>query len=222
MHWALAAHIERNADVIRESNARTRIASAALFALSLVAIDAGTAHASGIVCPVAYASAVTLNAGCQIGGDHNDFLAPLQVNEDSLFGYDDWVFAGKAVGTSTDEPVIDIGFGATGNGLGGEWFVDDDLWTGLGIANLMIVMKGGAANQPGGFLAFLIETGETEGTYVSPFVNLRNPTVLTGISHLSAYVRQDEGEDVPEPASLALVGIGLLAAAARLRRGSRA
>jgi len=208
--------------VMTGTHLSTRVRLAAAFAAGLFAIAPGPADAAGIACPGAYSGGVSPSTACQVGGAHNDFLDPLQVNEDSLFGFDDWVFAGKALESDTDAATVDIGFGAVGTNLSGEWFVDGGVWTDPGISHLMLVLKGGRPHQPGGFLAYLIETGATEGTYVSPFVNLNNPQAgFTGISHISAYVRA-QPTDVPEPASVTLVGFGLLATAASLRRRSRA
>lgn len=202
---------------MNDTNLSTATCLATAFAAAVFALAAVPAHAAGIACPVAYENGVTVSTACQIGGAHNDFLEPLQVNEDALFDFEDWQFAGKAL-DSNDPAVVDIGFGVVGNGLGGTWSVDDNTWTTLGVTHLMLVLKGGRAHQPeDGYLAYLIETGATSGTYNSPFVNLNNPQAgLTGISHISAYVRQGT-TTVPEPASLTLFGLGLGAACLRRR-----
>jgi hypothetical protein len=45
---------------------------------------------AGLICD---ADAVTGTTGCELGSTNNDYLNPLQVNLDSMFGFKDRVFA---------------------------------------------------------------------------------------------------------------------------------
>ena len=137
-----------------------------------------------------------------------------------MFGFNDWQFAGKAFEA---ESGLDIGLSVAGGPISGIWSIDD-VWTSQGISDLMLVFKGGVPKDPGNFVGYLIDTGATSGSYITPF---RTPTGRGGaadISHMSAYVRIGDSSDttgdvteVPEPASLLLFGAGL----AMLARASR-
>jgi hypothetical protein len=199
-------------------------------AASSVFVGTESAGAASITCPALIGNSphiadnVTPSTGCEIGGTNNDFLGSdptlFQVNVDAMFGFDDWQFAGKAFEA---ESGLDIGLSVTGGPISGTWSIDD-VWTSQGISDLMLVFKGGVPKDPGNFVGYLIGTGATSGSYVTPF---RTPTGRGGaadISHMSAYVRIGDSSDttgdvteVPEPASLLLFGAGL----AMLARASR-
>lgn len=179
---------------------------------------AGTASA-GTICEMSIENKLTPNMGCETGNTNNDFLNPPQVNIDMMFGYDDWVFAEKDDDIDgTDETDIDVGFTLTGDTLGGEWSIDD-IW-GL-YDSVMIVIKGGGGNiNPNVYVGYLIEFGETMGSFMTPFANANNGNEAN-ISHMSIYVRGEPRQSVPEPSTLMLLGLGLVGiGVARRRRQS--
>jgi hypothetical protein len=155
---------------------------------------------------------VLANAGCELGSTNNDFLNPLQVNLDSMFGFSDWIFAEKVL--EDPEEDIDIGLVLTGNEQSGTWSIND-VWDTY--SHVMLVFKGGGGNiEPSEYVGYLLVNGDTSGTYMTPFSNLNNGNP-TDISHVSGYVRvKPPGEIIPEPASISLVG--LLLGALALRR----
>ena len=155
---------------------------------------------------------VLANAGCELGETNNDFLHdPLQVNKDSMFGYTDWHFAEKVL--EDPEEYIDIGLVLTGGVQNGTWSIND-VWDTY--SHVMLVFKGGGGNiEPSKYVGYLLVNGDTSGTYMTPFSNLNNGNP-TDISHVSGYVRvKPPGEEIPEPASIALVGLLLGAIAIR-------
>jgi hypothetical protein len=156
---------------------------------------------------------VTPSAGCQIGTVNNDNPLPGQVNADAMFGFTDWIFAEK--GFDTDEH-IDVGFTILGDGQSGSWSLDAGIWDIY--SDVMLVIKGGSGNTiPPFYVGYLLEDGEAAGTYLSPFFNgLRRKD----ISHITVYVRGDGDTSVPEPTTLALIGLGLVGLAFFRRRRS--
>jgi hypothetical protein len=194
-----------------------------LVACAVLGAFPGRASAAGITCSATIgfnppiADNVTPSTGCELGSTNNDSLgsdpALYQVNQDGMFGFDDWLFAGKAPSGSEAEDA-DIGFSVVGNSISGTWSIAD-LWSTLPISHLMLVFKGGN-HEPDTYVAYLIEVGATEGDYLTPFKH-HSRDQATDISHISAYVRQGTST-IPEPSALALLGFGLTAAARRLRR----
>ena len=146
---------------------------------------------------------VSPSAGCQIGTTNNDNPLPDQVNEDQMFGFTDWIFGEKAF---DDAEEIDVGFEVDGNGKMGTWLLDGSIWELY--ANVLLILKGGSGNTtPPFYVGYLIEEGSTSGSYLSPFSNNGRPK---DISHLTVYVRGDGDTQVPEPTTLALIGLGLV------------
>jgi hypothetical protein len=153
---------------------------------------------------------VSANAGCQIGSTNNDKIAPPQVNADQMFGHSDWIFGEKSDGDQN----IDVGLEIFGTAMSGIWFIDDSIWDIY--SDVMIVLKGGAAQKPGQYVGYLLQEGQDWGTYLSPFMN---GSRRTNISHISIYLRGGANA-VAEPATLALLGLGLVGIAYLRRRRS--
>jgi hypothetical protein len=197
---------------------RTSLA-AILFVAAFVAFAAQPAQASGITCSAALASKVTPTTACEIGSTNNDTLggdpAGYQVNLDEMFGFDDWLFAEKGFDT---EELVDFGLTLTGDAISGTWSIDD-VWTTLGVTEIMFVFKDGA-HIPDTYVGYLLLTGATSGTYMSPFTHSSGSGVPTEISHISVYYRIGD-RTVPEPSLLALLGLGVGASARRYYRRRR-
>ena len=156
---------------------------------------------------------------CQNGIGKNDFLHPLAVNEQSFFGFDDWLLAEKQNTPGALESEFDAGWtvGPLGGSPTGTWAFDTWLWSAYD--DIMIVLKGGKTNNNGQDIRF-------SGYLLDQLNQPTNGTWDTGgknVSHLSLYVRggstPPSGGTIPEPASLALVTAGLIGLARR--RGLR-
>lgn len=197
---------------------RALAATAAVAAL-LGIVSVRPAHASGIACGVSISGKVTPTTACEIGSTNNDQLGPTpadyQVNKDEIFGFDDWLFAEKGFDS---EELVDFGLTLTGDAISGTWSIDD-VWTTLGVTEIMFVFKDGT-HIPDKYVAYLLLTGATSGTYMTPFTHMSGSGVPTEISHISVYYRIGEA-DVPEPSVLALLGFGLAASARRYYRSRR-
>jgi hypothetical protein len=159
---------------------------------------------------------VSNNRGCEIlqplDGKANDDLA--LINSIGFFGITNWLANGK-YDSLTSSSGVDTStlFNFTGGkGSGTYSYVGPALPPG----DVMLVFKDGADTN---LVAYLLQQ-PYGGTYSSPFTNPPFPTSngqTKDISHISVYYRNgtnggsgDPTGDVPEPATLALVGLGLL------------
>jgi hypothetical protein len=157
---------------------------------------------------------VSNNRGCEIlqplDGKANDDLA--LINSIGFFGITNWLANGKW--DSTDTGFVDSStlFNFTGGATSGTYsYVGPALPPG----DVMFVFKDGADTN---LVAYLLQQ-PYGGTYSTPFTNPPFPTnngQTKNISHISVYYRNGtnggsgDPTDVPEPATLALVGLGLL------------
>lgn len=154
-------------------------------------------------------SDVTGSIDCAKGSDKNDKWSAVkeQVNEDSMFGFTDWLFLEKYDVDDGAEQNVDIGLIVTitpdKDNREGTWDIDDWLKPDgmTEYANLMIVLKGGTGNYAGYLLDDV--TKPISGEWFTDSV------LDAGLSHLSIY-GQGTSTPVPEPATMLLLGAGLI------------
>ncbi len=155
-----------------------------------------------ISCDTSIANNVTSSNTCQLGSTNNDFLNPLQVNVDEMFGFDDWQFGQKAFDGDMD---IDFGLSILGGTISGSWSIND-VWGSY--SDVMIVLKGGAGNNTvTSYVGYLLTQESISGTYLTPFANANNGNPKN-ISHMSIYAR-GPAVLVSEPAILVLLFAGM-------------
>jgi hypothetical protein len=165
-------------------------------------LQAAPVKAIGLTCDMSYANKVDaagslVNLGCERGTTNNDKLNPLQVNQDSLFGFSDWNFFGK-------DNLSD------NNTKFGEYNLNSRVQNSW--SDIMLVLKGGNGNINTktyvGYLLAQDNLGGWTGDWNSPFSNNNNGNIKD-VSHISLYYREGATE-VPTPALLpGLIGMGV-------------
>ena len=151
-----------------------------------------SANAAWLDCGAyAEANGIQPNAGCTVSDSATqDFLNtdPMTVNDEGgAFGYTDWAYFHK----------VD---GGNAGGQSGTWSVPDNAYS-----QVMAIFKSGQGTYLTGYLLL-----GTSGNWTTPFqVSGPDGDIIRDNSHITYYGRMGEFE-VPEPATLGLLGLGLL------------
>jgi len=121
----------------------------------------------------------------------------------------DYEFASKNEGGSGSAP-----FGLTYNQDGGSgiWGFDASFWDTYSAG--AIGFKFGTGNEPDEWFVYSLVDGVFNGNW--QFVNVNGKG--GGLSHVNLYAIQGDDHKVPEPATLALIGVGLFLMGVAMRR----
>lgn len=193
----------------------------------------GAAYANGISCASA-AGTIEDNVEGAIECEYGSLSPPVNpaseenfLETNAFFGIDNWTYAGKSdlVGGSPAEggesPDINF-FASSGSGLSGIWTIDQVAFSNWDSISLLFkdgLISGGDAP----IVTYLIDIpatgvacsgGNCVGEWQSPFTQppfggLGGPNAHA-VSHITAFVSGGNPSTVPAPATLALLGIGLL------------
>lgn len=153
--------------------------------------------------PVAVGSCSTANVSgsvdCEGPFAPNANTSESDFNARMIFGHDDWSFLSKYEEKENKTTGVNINlFYDSSSGA----FSLDSL-EGMGFSNIALAFKQGPS-----YAAYLFDPGSfpTAGTYFLSW--FKGGT--TDLSHLDVYTRGGGGKEVPEPVSMALLGLGLL------------
>ena len=113
---------------------------------------------------------------------------------------DDFLNAGNTGWTDVTAQATTFGFSQSGSS--GSFFFNPNLWNTF--SEIAIGFKFGTGNQPDEWFVYLLQDNVSSGLW--QFVNTFGKG--GGLSHLTFYA--GEGTTVPEPATLTLLGLGLL------------
>ena len=179
------------------------------FAAAVVCLSLSAGNsASAAVCPADVSNRVTQDdwatsvSGCELGSVNDDNPAPDAVNNDALFGVDNWALF--------DQTAFPPGHRK------GDWELPDDFWETNEQA--LLVLKGGHNGSTPVYAGFLLtEADGTEGHWITP-------VYLTTVNHISYYAPEIDvvPTATPIPSALplffsALVGMGIVARRKRQR-----
>lgn len=167
----------------------------------------GTAQAALVSCPAAFTADTTAKvhngtttaaSGCQYltPADNNNVASIQNINSAGFFGFTDW--------SSNGQTQLE---GAGNEGQTGTWAIANFNFSAF---DYIIVFKDGKDTN---LVAFLFNEMFASGNWKTPFTDppfdLDKDGKSKDVSHYTIAKRQ-AGTPVPEPISLALMGIGLL------------